>query len=246
MKSGAITFISILSSLVVNFTLFAAAQQQLSETTVAKVTAATTKPGAADGTLGPALTGVRRPLYRLRCSDVVEISFTFSPDFNQVLTVQPDGYLPLKGAAQLYTEGLTVEELQAAVRQVYSGILHDPEVTVALKDFDKPYFIAAGEVGRPGKYELRAPTTVTEALAIAGGFTNRAKHSQVVVFRHISEETVESHVLNVKALLRSRDLKEDVQLHPGDLVFVPQNTISKIRQFLPASSLSLYANPSGF
>jgi polysaccharide biosynthesis/export protein len=246
MKSGAITFISILSSLVVNFTLFAAAQQQLSETTVAKVTAATTKPGAADGTLGPALTGVRRPLYRLRCSDVVEISFTFSPDFNQVLTVQPDGYLPLKGAAQLYTEGLTVEELQAAVRQVYSGILHDPEVTVALKDFDKPYFIAAGEVGRPGKYELRAPTTVTEALAIAGGFTNRAKHSQVVVFRHISEETVESHVLNVKALLKSRDLKEDVQLHPGDLVFVPQNTISKIRQFLPASSLSLYANPSGF
>jgi len=246
MKSGAITFISILSSLVVNFTLFAAAQQQLSETTVAKVTAATTKPGAADGTLGPALTGVRRPLYRLRCSDVVEISFTFSPDFNQVLTVQPDGYLPLKGAGQLYTEGLTVEELQAAVRQVYSGILHDPEVTVVLKDFDKPYFIAAGEVGRPGKYELHAPTTVTEALAIAGGFTNRAKHSQVVVFRHISEETVESHVLNVKALLKSRDLKEDVQLHPGDLVFVPQNTISKIRQFLPASSLSLYANPSGF
>ena len=246
MKFAAVTFISILASLVVQFTLFAAAQQRLSETTVAKVTTATTKPGAADGTLGPALTGVRRPLYRLRCSDVVEISFSFSPDFNQLLTVQPDGYLPLKGAAQLYAEGLTVSELQALVRQAYSSILHDPEVTIVLKDFDKPYFIAAGEVGRPGKYELRAPTTVTEALAIAGGFTTRAKHSQVVVFRHISDDTVESHVLNLKALLRARDLKEDVQLHAGDLVFVPQNTISKIRQFLPASSLSLYANPTAF
>jgi len=230
----------------VNFTLFAAAQQQLSETTVAKVTAATTKPGAADGTLGPALTGVRRPLYRLRCSDVVEITFTFSPDFNQLLTVQPDGYLPLKGAGQLYAENLTIAELQAAVHRIYDGILHDPEVTVVLKDFDKPYFIAAGEVGRPGKYELRAPTTVTEAVAIAGGLSPRAKHSEVLVFRHISEDTVESHVLNLKALLRSRDLKEDVQLHAGDMVFVPQNTISKIRQFLPASSLSLYANPTGF
>ena len=246
MKFAAITFIFVVASLKVQFTVFAAAQQQLSETTVAKVTAATTKPGAADGTLGPALTGVRRPLYRLRCSDVVEITFTFSPDFNQLLTVQPDGYLPLKGTTQLYVEGLTLPELQAAVREAYRGILHEPEVTVTLKDFDKPYFIAAGEVGRPGKYELRAPTTVTEALAMAGGFSPRAKHSQVVIFRHISEDTLESHVLNVKALLRSRNLKEDVQLHIGDLVFVPQNTISKIRQFLPASSLSLYANPAGF
>lgn len=62
------------------FRVFAAAQQ-LSETTVAPVAAATTKPGAADGALGPALTGVRRPLNRLHCSDVVEMDLTFSPDF---------------------------------------------------------------------------------------------------------------------------------------------------------------------
>jgi len=182
----------------------------------------------------------------LRCSDVVEIDFTFSPDFNQTLTVQPDGYLPLKGVGQLYAQGLTVPELQAAVRQAYSGTLHDPEITVVLRDFDKPYFIAASEVGHPGKYELRADTTVTEAVAIAGGFTPRAKHSQVVLFRRISEETIESHVLNLKAILRSRELGENAHLLPGDLVFVPQNLISKIRQFLPASSLSLYANPAGF
>jgi len=239
-------FIPALAGLLVQFKVFAVAQQQPSETTVAPVAAASTKPGAADGTLGPALTGVRRPLYRLRCSDVVEIDFTFSPDFNQTLTVQPDGYLPLKGVGQLYAQGLTVPELQAAVRQAYSGTLHDPEITVVLRDFDKPYFIAAGEVGHPGKYELRADTTVTEAVAIAGGFTPRAKHSQVVLFRRISEETIESHVLNLKAILRSRELGENAHLLPGDLVFVPQNLISKIRQFLPASSLSLYANPAGF
>ena len=230
----------------VQFTVFAVAQAQLSETVVGPVAEATTKPGAADGTLGPALTGVRRPLYRLRCSDVVEVDLTFSPDFNQVATVQPDGYLPLKGVDQLYVEGLTVPELQAAVRRAYTGVLHDPQVTVVLKDFDKPYFIAAGEVGHPGKYELRADTTVTEAVAIAGGFTARAKHSQLVLFRRISQETVESHLLNLKAILKSRELGEDVHLRPGDVVFVPQNLISKIRQFLPASTLSLYANSAGF
>jgi polysaccharide biosynthesis/export protein len=249
MKPGSVCFIPVLAVLVAEFTVFAVAQQQPSETRVAQVAAAaSTKPGAADGklgTLGPALTG-RRPLYRLRCSDVVEIDFTFSPTFHQLVTVQPDGYLPLKGIAQLPAEGLSVPELQAAVRQAYTGILHDPEVTVVLKDFDKPYFIAAGEVSHPGKYELRADTTVTEAVAIAGGFSPRAKHSQVVLFRRISEDSVESHVLNIKALLKSRELREDVHLRAGDVVFVPQNVISKIRQFLPASSLSLYANPAGF
>lgn len=243
MKRTLMYFIPVLAGLLVLFTVFAAAQQQLSETTVA---AAATKPGAAGGTLGPALTGVRRPLYRLRCSDVLEIDLTFSPDFNQTAIVQPDGYIPLKGVEQLYAEGLTVPELQEAVRQRYTGVLHDPEVTVVLKDFDKPSFVAAGEVGRPGKYELRADTTVTEAVAIAGGFTPHAKHSQVILFRRVSEETVEAHLLNLKAILKSREMGEDVHLRPGDVLFVPQNFISKFRQFLPASTLSLYANSAGF
>ena len=53
--------------------------------------AATTKSGLADGAWSPALTGVRRPLYRLCKSDVVAISFTFSPEFDQTVSVQPDG-----------------------------------------------------------------------------------------------------------------------------------------------------------
>jgi polysaccharide export outer membrane protein len=246
-KRTVIYFIPILASYLLQFTVIAVAQQPPSETTGEQVGAAeTTTPGAADGTSSPALTGVRRPLYRLRSSDVVEIDLTFSPQFNQLLTVQPDGYLPLKGVEQVHAENLTVPELQAAVRRAYTGILHDPEVTVVLKDFDKPSFIAAGEVTHPGKYELRADTTVTEAVAIAGGFTPRAKHSQIVLFRRISDETVESHLLNVKSMLKARTLGEDVHLRPGDVLFVPQNLISKIRQFLPASSLSLYANPTGF
>jgi|SRR5215469_1618734 len=55
--------------------------------------------------------------------------------------------------------------------------LHDPEVTVLLKDFERSYFIASGEVTRPGKYELHGPTTVTTAVAMAGGFTQQSKHS---------------------------------------------------------------------
>lgn len=225
----------------------AAIQEQQVETAVAPVkTTETTKSGTADGEQSPALTGVRRPLYRIRTTDVIEIDFTFSPQLDQTATVQPDGFIPLQGVEPVYAEGSTLPALQAAIRQAYAGVLHDAVLTVVLKDFDKPYFIAAGEVGHPGKYELRSDTTATEAVAIAGGFTPRSKHSQVILFRKISDDTVESHLLNVKTMLKSRKLGEDVHLRPGDLLFVPQNTVSKVRQFLPASDLSLYANPAQF
>jgi hypothetical protein len=41
-------------------------------------------------------------------------------------------------------------------------------------------------------------------------------------------------------------LKEDSHLRPGDLVFVPQNTISKIARFLSKPSVSMYMNPNQF
>ena len=204
------------------------------------------QPGKAGGMGDPAFGGERHPLYRLSKSDVVDVSFTFSPDFNQTLTVQPDGFVALKGAGTLLVEGLTVPQMQQAVADACRGFLRDPEVTVTLKDFDKPYFLASGEVARPGKYELRGDLTVNEAVAIAGGFTQQARHSQVVVFRRISAYVAESHVIDIKKMLDSRDIREDLHLQPGDFIFVPQSRVSKIRKYVPTNSMSWYMNPLQF
>jgi polysaccharide biosynthesis/export protein len=202
--------------------------------------------GRADGLGNPVLGGERRPLYRLRLSDVVEISFTVAPEFNQTLTVQPDGYVLLKDVGMVQAEGLTLNEFRAAVEKAYRGYLHDPEAAVALKDFERPYYIVGGEVGRPGRYELRSPVTVSEAVQIAGGLTSQAKHSQVVLFRRVDNDLVESRVLNLKKMLKERRLKEDARLEPGDMIFVPQNTISKIDRYLTRPALSMYMDPSQF
>jgi polysaccharide biosynthesis/export protein len=204
------------------------------------------KPGGADDLGSPLLGGKRHPLYRLRPSDVVEISFTVAPEFNQILTVQPDGYVMLKDAGMVEVQGLNLVEFTAAVQQAYRGYLHDPQVAVALKDFVRPYFIVGGEVGKPGKYELRADTTVAEAVEIAGGLTQEAKHSQVVLFRRVNDDLVEARLLDLKKMLKESKLKEDAHLQPGDLVFVPQNTISKIARFMSKPSVSMYMDSTQF
>jgi polysaccharide biosynthesis/export protein len=207
---------------------------------------AAAKPGQADGMGNPRLGGERRPLYRLNHSDVVALSFTLSPEFDQTLTIQPDGYVALKDAGAVIAQGLTLEEFRLAVQRAYTGYLHDPQVAVALKEFEHPYFVAGGELAKPGKYELRSDTSIIEAVEIAGGFTHEAKHSQVLLFRRVNDDLVEARVFNLKKMLKERNLGEDSQLRPGDFVFVPQNIISKIERFLTKPSLSMYVSPTQF
>ena len=204
------------------------------------------KPEKADGLGNSLLGGERHPLYRLRPSDVIEISFTVAPEFNQTLTVLPDGCITLKDAGMVPVEGLNLNEFSLAIEKAYRGYLHDPQVGVLLKDFEKPYFIAGGEVGRPGKYELRSDITVAEAVQIAGGITHEAKHSQIVLFRRVNDDLVETRLLNLKEMLKDRTLKEDEHLRPGDMIFVPQNEISKIARFLTKPSVSMYMDSSQF
>ncbi|MBZ5516912.1 MAG: polysaccharide export protein [Acidobacteriia bacterium] len=182
----------------------------------------------------------RNPRYQIEEGDVLDLSFPFTPEFDQTLTVQPDGYINLKGVGDLHAEGLTVPELRDQLQKSYAGILHNPVITVTLKEFDKPYFLALGQVARPGKYDLRGDTTLTQALAMAGGLNDKAKHSQVLLFRRVSPDWVEAKKLDVKRMLNGGDLSEDLHLQPGDMVYVPQNRVSKIKPFIPLPTLGAY------
>jgi len=188
----------------------------------------------------------RYPRYLIAHGDGLSIQFTFVPDFNQVATVQPDGFINLREIGDMYVLGLTTQELTEKIRQAYSKTLHEPVVTVTLTDFEKPYFIVGGEVGHPGKFDLRGDTTVAQAVQIAGGFTEKSKHSQVILFRRVSDEWVETRKLDLKKMLHARNLTEDPHLQPGDMLFVPQNTFSKIQKFLPTPHPGIVMDPSQF
>lgn len=181
--------------------------------------------------------------YRIQLSDTLALQFVFTPEFNQTVEVQPDGYITLKSVGTMLARGRTIPELTKAIEHAYSGILHDPVVTINLTNFEKPFFIVSGQVAKPGKYDLHGNLTVTEGVAIAGGFTNKSKHSQVVLFRPEPNGLTEVSVIDVKKLLRAHNLQEDVYLRPGDMIFVPQNRISKFVRYLPTTSLGLYGNP---
>src|ERR1041384_900420 len=165
----------------------------------------------------PRLTTVTQDRYRLQPDDVMEVQYRYSPEFNQTVTVQPDGYVSLEIGGDLKVAGFTIEETRQAILRQASQRLQDPVATIVLKEFQRPYFVVAGEVATPGKIEMRERVTAIQAIMLAGGMKETAKSSQVVVFRKINSDVAEVKVLNLKSIRRTSDLENDLTLQAGDI-----------------------------
>ena len=205
-------------------------------------------PGAQQPVAGSPAPAVDEPTwlngrYRITPSDVLEVSFPYVPEFTQTVAVQPDGYVNLRGVGDIRAQGRTVPELRALLLEAYAPILREPVLTVVLREFEKPYYVTAGEVKQPGRFELRGPVTVMQAIALAGGPADGAKTSQVILFRRYTADLVEVKELDIKKMLARRDLSEDHLLRPGDTVFVPRSTLAKLKPFLPTASIGFFLNP---
>jgi polysaccharide export outer membrane protein len=191
----------------------------------------------------PRLTTVTEDRYRLQPGDVIEVQFRYTPEFNQTVTVQPDGYISLEIGGDLKVAGLTVEESRQAILRQANKRLQDPVASVLLKEFQKPYFVVAGEVAQPGRIEMREKVTALQAIMLAGGMKESAKSSQVVVFRKINSDMAEVKVLNLKQIRATSDLENDLTLQAGDMVFVPRDKLSKIERFMRLVSVAALITP---
>ena len=182
--------------------------------------------------------------YRLQANDVIDIMYRYTPEFNQTATVEPDGFVSLQLIGGVKLGGLTLDQAHAVVFERASAHLRTPQVSVLLKDYDKPHFVVSGEVKSPGRFDLRGRTTAVEAIAMAGGVISAsAKHSQVILIRRIAAAEGETRLLNLKRMMQAPQSAEDVTLRPGDMLIVPQNKVSKIERFVKWGNFGLYANP---
>ena len=197
----------------------------------------------AQGQTPPRLTTVTEDRYRLQPGDVIDVQFRYTPEFNQTVTVQPDGYIALEIGGDLKVAGFTVEEARQAILRQANKRLQDPVATIVLKEFQKPYFVVSGEVAQPGKIEMRQKVTALQAIMLAGGMKETAKSSQVIVFRKINSDLAEVKVLNLKSINRTSDLENDLTLQAGDMVYVPRDKWSKFERFMRLVSVAALITP---
>jgi|HubBroStandDraft_6_1064221.scaffolds.fasta_scaffold06311_5 polysaccharide export outer membrane protein len=178
----------------------------------------------------------RYPRYQVTPGDILVVSFPLIPELQSLsVTVEPDGFITLpNGEGAAYVKGETIPQVVDTLTKLYSRTMHNPIVSVNVTNFLPPQFTVNGQVGKPGQYDLRRDTTVSEAIAIGGGFLPTAK-TQVFVFHRVAADWVEVKRLGLKNVLNGKHANEDIHLQPGDMIYVPDKFIANFRKYLPYS-----------
>ena len=184
-----------------------------------------------------------RPRYTLQYGDALSLEYRFTPEFNQTVVVQPDGFVTLTLIGDLKISGLTVDQIHDLILARVADKLNKPELNLVLKEFERPYIAVSGEVDKPGRIEFRERTSALQAVMLSGGFKETAQQSQVLVFRRVNGDMSRIIELNLHGVRKTPDLEHDLVLEPGDIVLVPRNKLANVSRFVKAANLGLYLDP---
>lgn len=177
----------------------------------------------ASGTKGPAPTygnGVME--YRIGPADVLSISVWNHKEMNQTVTVRPDGHVSFSLIGDIPAVGLTPLELQGAMEKALGEYMEliPGEVSVVVDAVHSYKVSVLGEVRLPGRFEFQNQASVLDALAEAGGLTEFASSSNILILRTNDGRTEKIH-FDYQKLLRSKNTEARLLIFPGDVILVP-------------------------
>jgi polysaccharide export outer membrane protein len=158
--------------------------------------------------------------------DVLDIVVWKNDDLSQkVVVVRPDGKISMPLIGEVMASGRTANQLASQIAVRLKEYKDNPVVTVSVKEVNSYYVYVLGEVGKPGKFQLKSHATVLQAVAIAGGFTVYAAKNKMQVIRHVQEEDGRTHEIRIPAryndLIAGTGAIGNFFLKAGDVVVVP-------------------------
>jgi polysaccharide export outer membrane protein len=159
--------------------------------------------------------------YIIGPSDVLNINVWRDPELTKKVLVRPDGRITLPLIGELQVSGLTAMNVQLLLTQRLKEYIAKPEVTVIVEEVKSRTYIVVGKIAHPGSYELGKPTTVLEAIAIAGGLLDFARVNKIYILSHTEDGAQVRLPFDYKKVITQRAPDENVYLKSGDTIVVP-------------------------
>ena len=157
--------------------------------------------------------------YQIGPEDVLDISVWKNPELSRTVPVRPDGKVSLPLLNDFRAAGLTPSDLREQLVARLSEFVPTPEVSVIVREVHSRKVAVVGAVKTAGRYELKSPMTVLEAIALAQGFTDFAARDRIVVLRQ-SGGTTTRIPFNYRKIADGME-QENFFVRPGDIVVVP-------------------------
>lgn len=162
--------------------------------------------------------------------DVLAVNVFNEPNLTGQFRVSEDGHINYPYVGRLRVEGMSEGEVATLIHNRLGestpendgglNVLRDPSVRVEMHEVNSRRLSVFGEVQHPGVFPHQQCITVTQAISLAGGFTQLAEKNQVRITRQDRSGERRTFVLRVEDIAEGR--APDFELEPGDVVFVPQ------------------------
>lgn len=159
--------------------------------------------------------------YVIGINDVVAISVWKDAELSRTMPVRPDGKISLPVIGDVQAAGLTTVQLQTQIVAKLASYVLDPQVNVIVEEIRSRTFNVMGKVIKPGSFDLTKPTTVLDAIAMAGGFQEYARVTHIYVLRSRPGGSQDMLHFNYKSVIKGKRPQQNVQVQPGDTVVIP-------------------------
>lgn len=168
-----------------------------------------------------AATGVALPVgYVIGPEDVLNVVFWRNQEMSGDFVVRPDGQISMPLLNDVAAAGLTPDQLREVVTKAATRFLEDPSVTVVVKAINSRKVHITGMVQKPGAYPMMSSTTVLQLISIAGGLHEFADSKKILIVRTEDGRQL-AYKFNYKDVSQGKNLKQNIELKPGDTVIVP-------------------------
>lgn len=153
--------------------------------------------------------GIAGP-YRLDTGDVLRVVVYDQPSLTNIYSVDQSGRISMPLIGDVHARSATTDELAQRIRvKLASAYLREPDVTVEINTY-RPFFVL-GEVNTPGQFAYVPGITAETAVALAGGFSDRANKRMVRVSRSVNGSLLEARVPVIEPI------------RPGDTIYVSES-----------------------
>ncbi|MBM3791202.1 MAG: polysaccharide export protein [Acidobacteria bacterium] len=160
------------------------------------------------------------PLYVIQPNDVLEVFVWKEPELSRKVLVRPDGRISFPLVQDLQASGISPGELKEKIEEQLKSFLTAPNVTIIVEAILSYRVFVVGKVQKPGALVVEKPVSVLQAIALAGGFADYAKESEITVVRNFEGETLVFN-FNYKDVIKGRNADQNIYLRNGDVVVIP-------------------------
>lgn len=150
---------------------------------------------------------------------------------NQEVIVRPGGKISFPLAGDVFTAGLTFDQLKEELTQRLEEHINYPVVTISLKKLGGRKVIVLGQVNSPGVYSVTGKNTIWEAIALAGGLTPDAVTSSTILING-GLQNPRGRKIDLTGVLKKADASQNIVLHAEDIIYVPKTFIADASHFI--------------